>query len=183
MKLSKSAKKQLWTIPNILSIIRMLLIPFVLIYYLQGEYIIAGILLITSAFSDMLDGYIARRFNLITDVGKVLDPLADKLTQFCVAIGLCISYKVLIPLVVVLTIKEMFLGHIAVILYNKGCLPLGARWWGKISTAIFYLAAIIIMFWGDNMPFWLITAMSVIVIGFLLYSMYRYYQIFSQNLN
>ncbi len=183
MKLSKTAKKQIWTIPNILSIIRMLLIPFVLIYYLQGEYIISGILLITSALSDMLDGYIARRFDLITDVGKVLDPLADKLTQFCVAIGLCISYRVLIPLVAVLTIKEMFLGHIAVILYNKGRLPLGARWWGKVSTAIFYLAAIVIMFWGDGMPFWLVTAMSAIVIGFLLYSMYRYYQIFSQNLN
>ena len=79
-------RKQIWSIPNLLSMFRILLIPLMVALYWKGRAIAALIVFGVSAASDIADGQIARRFNMVTDLGKMLDPLADKLTQGAAAI-------------------------------------------------------------------------------------------------
>ena len=78
-------------IPNILTIIRFFLIPFIIIFALQSNYIVATIFLILSGITDIADGFIARKFNFITDFGKLMDPLADKCTQIATLLVLVIQ--------------------------------------------------------------------------------------------
>ncbi|MCL2496051.1 MAG: CDP-alcohol phosphatidyltransferase family protein [Clostridiales bacterium] len=161
--------------PNLLSLLRLALIPLVLYYYSNGQVRLAGILLIASALTDVADGFIARRFKLITNLGKMLDPLADKLTQICVAICLCISYKALLPLALVLVIKDLLMLCMGLTLLRRGKQPFSARWWGKTATVAFYTAVSIIMLFGDSLSpasIWAISSTVVLLMG---YSMIRYY--------
>ena len=97
----KDWKKDLFTIPNMLSLFRLLLIPVYVVIYLNADadidYYIAGGILAVSCLTDMIDGQIARHFNMISTIGKILDPLADKVTQFTLIVCLAIEYPVLIP--------------------------------------------------------------------------------------
>lgn len=167
-------KPQVFTIPNLLSLFRIILIPFVIGVYIKGHYVGAGVLLIISALSDTADGFIARRYNQITTLGKVLDPVADKLTQFCVAFCLCFSYNALIPLAIVLFVKEFMMGILGVQLLRRGLEPFGARWWGKVATTVFYVGVIILMLFGNRMATGWVWAISLLVILMLVYSMWRY---------
>ena len=81
MKLSTDWSKEIQTIPNLLSIFRIFLLPIYLYFVLRQSFYIAGAVIVVSGLSDYLDGVIARRYNQVTDLGKVLDPFADKLTQ------------------------------------------------------------------------------------------------------
>ena len=91
---------RIFTIPNLLSLIRILLIPVFVALFFHDEMIWAALILIISGLTDTLDGYIARHFNMITNLGKVLDPIADKLTQAVVAFCLCVKMPAVIPLFV-----------------------------------------------------------------------------------
>ena len=95
------APKNNLSIPNLISLFRIVLIPFILWAYSQNRAILAVGLVAASGATDMVDGYIARRFNQITVLGKVLDPIADKLTQIALAFILCCSFTAIIPLVVI----------------------------------------------------------------------------------
>jgi cardiolipin synthase len=161
----------------------MALIPFVLYYYLKGEVKIAGILLIISALTDVADGFIARRFNQITTLGKILDPLADKLTQICVAVGLCLTYTALIPLTLVLAIKELLLGLMGFTLLRRGKQPFSARWWGKLATVVFYIASIAIMLFGNNFSKGCIWGISLTVVLLMTFSLFRYYNMLKNQLH
>ena len=81
MKISTNWRKEIQTIPNLLSIFRILLLPIYLYFVLRQSFYVAGTIIVVSGLSDYLDGVIARRYNQVTDLGKVLDPFADKLTQ------------------------------------------------------------------------------------------------------
>ena len=74
-------KGQVFTVPNLLSLFRLILIPFIVVYYFTGPQTVAIVLIAVSAFTDVIDGRIARRFHMISNLGKILDPLADKLTE------------------------------------------------------------------------------------------------------
>jgi cardiolipin synthase len=174
--------KDIWSIPNLLSLLRLALIPFVLYYYLQGEVTVAGVALIISALTDAADGYIARRFNQITALGKILDPVADKLTQFCVAAGLCFTYKALIPLALVLAIKELLMGLMGLTVLKSGKQPFSARWWGKLATIAFYVAAIAIMLFGQSFSKGSLWGISLTVVLLLAYSLFRYYHMLKSQL-
>ena len=105
-------KKEILTIPNLLSLFRLLLIPVYILIYLNATgashyYLSAGILAV-SCMTDLIDGKIARHFNMISTLGKILDPLADKATQFALMICLAMRYPVLIHLMVLFVIKESF---------------------------------------------------------------------------
>ena len=97
---------RIFTIPNLLSLIRILLIPVFVALFFHDEMIGAALILILSGLTDTLDGYIARHFNMITNLGKVLDPIADKLTQAVVAFCLCVKMPAVIPLFVLLVLKD-----------------------------------------------------------------------------
>ena len=97
----RSWKKDIFSIPNLLSLFRLLLIPVYATLYLNAtqryQYLLAGVILAVSCLTDMIDGKIARKYNMITTLGKILDPLADKLTQLTLTICRSLKYPVLYP--------------------------------------------------------------------------------------
>ena len=126
-------------IPNILTLLRFFIIPFIVYYLIGDNYIAAFILLTLSGLTDVLDGAIARKFNFITNFGKLIDPLADKVTQLSL---LCtLVFKGIIPLwiLVIVLLKEAFMVCGASFLYGRD-LVVSSKWYGKSATVLFYLA-------------------------------------------
>lgn len=99
-------KKEILTIPNFLSLFRLLLIPVYMRIYLEGNYSLAAGILVVSCLTDAVDGWIARRFHMISNLGKLLDPVADKATQFTLTLCLSLDYPVLHPVLLLFVIKE-----------------------------------------------------------------------------
>ena len=137
-------------VPNTLTIIRFFLIPAILYFIFTEQYIAAFIMLTVSGLTDVLDGIIARKFNCITNFGKLIDPLADKTTQ--IAILAALTFKGLIPLwmLIIVFVKEFAMIAGASFLYGKE-LVVSSRWFGKLATVLFYLAIIcsfIITYWN-----------------------------------
>ena len=145
----KNWKKEIFTIPNLLSLFRLLLIPAYVAIYLNAKddadyYLAAGILAV-SCLTDLIDGKIARHFNMISSLGKVLDPLADKATQFTLIICLAMKYTVLWYLVGFFTLKESFQLIAGGINYKKGRMLKGALISGKICTTILFISLILMV--------------------------------------
>lgn len=141
-------KNQVLTIPNMLSFFRILLIPLIIwLYCFKHDYYAAIAIVVLSGLTDIADGIIARKFNMISDFGKIIDPIADKLTQFSLFICLSYNYPLMIVLVVLFFLKECILGIMsAVILKKQDCVN-GAKWHGKLNTIIIYITiAILILF-------------------------------------
>lgn len=128
-------------IPNILTIIRFLLIPVIVVFCLQENYILAIIFLTVSGITDILDGLIARKYNLITDFGKLMDPLADKATQVSLLTILVIKNMIPIWILVIVVLKEFCMVSGASFLYGKE-LVVSSKWYGKLATVLFYLAIV-----------------------------------------
>lgn len=138
-------------IPNILSCIRMLMIPAFVWRYLtaqsEGAYVFAAGILVASGLTDMLDGYIARRYNMITPVGRLLDPLADKLTQAAVCICLTVRIPSLFFILIAFVVKELVMLIAGYKLYKTVQLEdiPGSKWFGKLYTLFFYGVMIVII--------------------------------------
>ena len=137
-------KKDIFSIPNILSFIRILLIPiFVWLYVTagtSGEYYLAAAVVVASGITDFLDGQIARRCNMITEFGKFLDPLADKLTQGTLFLCIAINYPLMWILLAIWLLKDGFMAIMGLVLLKAKQTKLdGARWYGKVCTAIIYV--------------------------------------------
>jgi len=143
-------KKEVFTIPNLLSFFRIALIPVYVVIYLNASdsqaYFIAGSILAVSCLTDMIDGRIARRFNMISTLGKILDPVADKLTQFTLTLCLSIKYPILRHVLFLFVIKEGFQCIVGLVhLVNRKMLP-GALPAGKICTTVLFISLIILVF-------------------------------------
>jgi cardiolipin synthase len=139
-------------IPNILTIIRFLLIPFIIALAINNNYIGVIIVLTISGITDILDGYIARRFNLISDFGKLMDPLADKSTQIALLTTLAIESVIPFWIIIVVIFKEFLMISGASFLYGKE-LVVSSKWYGKLATVLFYIAIIssmFILYWNSN---------------------------------
>jgi len=144
-------KKDWLSIPNILSVIRILLIPVFAWSYLTAgddrDYLFAAIVVVISGVTDFLDGMIARKFNMITELGKFLDPLADKMTQGSLFLCLAIRYPHIWLLLVLWALKDGFMAIMGLILLRKKRTKLdGAKWYGKVCTAIIYLGVLLLLF-------------------------------------
>ena len=151
--LIKDWKKDIWTIPNLLSLFRLVLIPVYVVIYLNARdsmdyYLAAGILAV-SCLTDLIDGKIARHFNMISTLGKILDPLADKATQFALIICLSMKYPILFYLVVLFVIKESFQLIAGGINLTKGKMLKGALLSGKICTTILFISLILMVMLPD----------------------------------
>ncbi len=152
---AKDWKKDLFTIPNVLSLFRLLLIPVYVILYLQAEkpedYFLAAAILAVSCLTDLIDGKIARHFNMISNTGKILDPLADKATQFTLIICLLIRRQnpVLLFLSVLFVIKELFQAIAGFLILRKGQILKGALIAGKISTAVLFVSLIALVLFPE----------------------------------
>ena len=173
----KNWKKEIFTIPNILSMFRLLLIPVYVVIYLNAEqavdyYLAAGILAV-SCLTDMIDGQIARRFNMKSKLGMLLDPIADKATQFTLTICLAIRYPVLWVVAVLIFFKELFQLIAIAVSYRKGKMLAGALLPGKICTTVLFLS-LIIMVMIPTLPANVVTVIAIIDTVFLLISFFAY---------
>lgn len=128
-------------IPNLLTMLRFVLIPFIVGYLCEGNYILAFAFLTLSAITDVLDGFIARKFNFITNFGKLIDPLADKATQVSVLTVLSLQHIIPFWILVVVLLKEFIMISGASFLYGKE-LVVSSKWYGKLSTVLFYVAIV-----------------------------------------
>ena len=142
-------KKDILTIPNMLSLFRLILIPVYVIIYLNAQsntdYVLAATILAVSCLTDLIDGQIARHFNMISNLGKLLDPLADKATQFSLIVCLSIRYPVLLVLIGLFVLKEGFQLVAGGLRLRKGRMLKGAQLTGKICTTILFISLILMV--------------------------------------
>lgn len=131
-------------IPNLLTFIRFLLIPFMAFFLFNNQLIPALAIYITASITDVIDGLVARKFNMITALGKILDPMADKLLQFTALIGLW--YINIIPfwITFIFFLKELLMGLGCIKLLRKDII-IQSKWFGKATTCMFFLAIIVSM--------------------------------------
>ena len=149
----KNWKQDFFTIPNILSLFRLLLIPVYASLYLNAtekyHFVLAGTILTISCLTDMIDGKIARKYNMITALGKILDPLADKLTQFALTICLSMKYPVLYPVLSLFVIKELFQLVLGIVFLRRGKMLPGALMAGKVCTTVLFVSLILLVLIPD----------------------------------
>ena len=140
------------TIPNWLSFIRIALIPVFAVLFVQGHQLVAVIVMICAALTGLFDGKIARKFNQVSNLGKILDPIADKLSQMAIVIVLLYTYweNPIKYLFFFFIVKEVLMLLGGALLLSKGMRPTAAEIWGKVATNVFYIAMIIILAFGEN---------------------------------
>ena len=171
-------KKDIFTIPNMLSLFRIVLIPAYITIYLHAtqprEYLIAGSILALSCFTDLIDGKIARRFNMISNFGKILDPIADKLTQFTLTWCLSIKYPVMRFVLTLFVFKEGFQAVVGIIHLRNGKMLPGALMAGKICTTVLFVSLIILVL-IPNMKHEIVSIIAAIDTGFLFFAFMHYF--------
>lgn len=164
--LTKDYSKKIITIPNVLSMLRIVLIPVIVWYYVfKDSPHIASLLLVLSGITDMVDGYIARHFNMISNFGKGLDPVADKLTQFVVLICLVFEFPQMIVPCLLLMVKEIVSAITALCAIRRTGRVDGANWHGKVSTVILYIMIFVHIVW-KNIPSYV--SMTLIILSVLM---------------
>lgn len=139
---------KIFTIPNLLSMLRLCLIPVIIwLYIVRQNSLAAGCLLLLSGVTDVMDGFIARRFQMVSDVGKILDPVADKLTQAAMLFCLLFRFPFMAVPLILLVIRDVGIAVIcAMLIRNIGIVP-QAVWHGKIATALLYGTMLLHVFW------------------------------------
>lgn len=167
-------KNKIFTIPNILSFLRIALIPFIVWTFFIKEYWLCAGLIVFSGLTDLADGFIARKFNMISTLGKALDPVADKLTLFSIILSLSIISEVIFIVLVMFVIKEIVMGIEGIIVLKKVGTTYSAKWYGKITTLFLYLTMITHVLW-KNIPSYLSLSMLIIcdalmVLTFVMYT-------------
>ena len=139
-----------FTIPNILSLLRICLIPFFMYAYIgRGDYVLTAVLVIISAFTDLADGFIARHFHLVSAAGKVIDPVADKLTQLALMLCLITRFPHIIYPVILIVLKEFVTGILSLVTLQKKGVIRGAAWHGKLTTVLLYAMIMLHVFSGS----------------------------------
>lgn len=152
-KIQKDYTNKVITIPNILSFFRLCLIPVIVwLYCVKKEYFWTIIVYGFSSLTDIVDGIIARKFNMISTFGKVFDPVADKLTQMAIIICLAIHFGwyMLIPLAI-FVVKEVGMNVVGLVAAKKTGKIKGAMWHGKLNTVLFFVIMVVHLLWY-NMP-------------------------------
>lgn len=136
---------RIWTLPNVLSMLRLLLVPVFLLFIVLGDYVAALVVLVVASFTDLLDGYLARRLNQITKLGKLLDPAADRLYIFAALIGL--AARELVPwwIVAVIVARDVLIVVLGVVLANFGFGPLPVHQLGKVATFALFTGLPVLM--------------------------------------
>ncbi|BFL46032.1 CDP-alcohol phosphatidyltransferase family protein [Lactonifactor longoviformis] len=142
-------KKQIVSIPNLMGYFRILLIPVIVWRYLTADsiedYRIAAVIIGISGITDFLDGFVARKFHMVTKLGKAVDPIADKLTQGAIVLSLSFRFPLMAALAVLFVIKEGFMGIMGILMLRKGKMLNGAMWFGKVCTAVLYLVMFLLI--------------------------------------
>lgn len=188
MSRESKPRNQNITVPNALSLLRIIIVPFFVWAFFRDNLPAAVVLLALSGLSDLFDGMIARKFNQITELGKMLDPLADKLTQGAVALCLALKFPMIGPVLAIFILKELCMLVCAVVLLKKKKRPCAAKWYGKVATVMFYISVgtIVVMdgFFQLSGPLfnWVAYGTLLLTAAMMLYSGIKYFQIFLEIL-
>lgn len=172
-------KKEIFTVPNLLSLIRLLLIPAYIGIYQRAsrntDYYLAASILGLSCITDWLDGKIARQYHMVSTVGKLLDPLADKLTQLSLLLALIQNHKILYPVLFLFLVKETFqLLCLARFAQRRKALP-GALLAGKVCTTILFISMFLLVLF-PLLPFNAVFFLALVDLLILGISFYSYIQ-------
>lgn len=144
----KDYSKKIFTIPNVISMFRLLLIPvFIWVYVIQKNDLLTVILLTVSGISDVADGFIARKFNMVSDLGKALDPVADKLTQLAMIFCLIFRFWYMIIPFALLAVKEIIAALTGIKVIKVTNEVRSAEWHGKAATFCIYMMMIMHLVW------------------------------------
>lgn len=173
-KVFKKIGDEFFTIPNMISIFRILLIPVIIyLYCVEHNDLWTLILVVFSTLTDIVDGIIARKCNMITDFGKFIDPVADKLTQLTVFACLITRFNLMLLPFIVLLVKEIGSLLLRLWVYKKTEVVEGAHWHGKMSTGIVILIIVLHLAFG-NMPASVSDALILFCTLFMVYSGFLY---------
>ncbi len=175
-------KEEVMTIPNLLTMLRILLLPLIVwLYIFKEDYNAAILILLVSGLTDIVDGFVARKFNMVSDLGKILDPFADKLTQWTLLICLAMRYKVIFFLVGLFLLKELILAFMGYIVIKRKDLVNSAKWYGKLNTVIIY-TTIVILIIVPEVSHTVVTIMSAICLATMIASMLMYASFYLKQL-
>ena len=165
MYTDKEAENRIITIPNLLSAFRLVLIPvFLWTYCIREEYLVTAGLLLLSGLTDLADGFIARRFHMVSNLGKMLDPVADKLTQAAMLICLVTRFPMIVFPLALLAVKEASVGITNLLVIRKS---------GKVTTALLYLMIVVHLIWF-HIPAAVSNGMIAVCFGVMLFSWATY---------
>ena len=184
--MKKISKKDFFTIPNLLSYLRILLIPVFCVLYvnayhsgIDSGYYWAAAVVAFSSITDLFDGMIARKFNQITDLGKFLDPLADKLTHAALAFCLAVKYPLMWALIGLMAVKEGFMAVMGIIFLRKGRMLDGAKWFGKVCTAMLFIG-LFVLFLFPHIPEIAANIILIVLMAAMLFTLIQYIPVFLQ---
>lgn len=173
--------EDLCTIPNILTYLRLLLISPFIMFFIEGKYINATICILISGLSDCFDGLVARKFNQVTELGKILDPIADKLTLLSVMFCMLIYVPSILPIILILILKDILMLFGGLFLIRRKIDPPTSKWFGKLATVSFYFSVTLIIFLKATFLYENIildTVLLTVTAFTMLYALYRYLKIF-----
>ncbi|MBO4824870.1 MAG: CDP-alcohol phosphatidyltransferase family protein [Lachnospiraceae bacterium] len=162
------------TVPNVLSFFRLALIPVIIwLYIAKGEYVLTAGLIVLSGATDVIDGFIARRFNMVSALGKALDPVADKLTQCAMLICLVFRFPLMLLPLGLLVVKELFSGITGLVIIKQSGKVYSALWHGKATTVLLYVLLLTHVLW-TTIPqalseVMILATLSMMIISFILY--------------
>lgn len=160
-------------LPNTLSVIRLIIAPFIFIATAYNNYAAIAILAIIAVVTDFLDGYLARRLNAISQVGKVLDPLADKLCVAAAAIGATAFMGMPVLLLVIILVRDLMIAAFGLLIIKaRRQIPI-SNIWGKITVFILTVTLIVYIFKIEV----LFTLVYLITVVFVIISSYSYFKI------
>lgn len=162
------------TIPNILSMLRVAMIPIIARLYFDEEYYGAVGVMILSGITDIIDGFVARKFNMTSNLGKILDPVADKLTQGLILLCLAVRYPYMLIMFGLMAVKELVLSIVGIMAIRKTQKVKSANWHGKITTFLLYANIIAHILWV-NIPKALSYSLVGICLVFIIISFCMYF--------
>lgn len=169
----QTLRRQVLTVPNFLSLMRIVMIPGIVLFCLDGNTVGCTLLLVASGVTDVLDGWIARRYNAVSDLGKIIDPVADKLTMLALLCALAPRHPALILPLVLLVIRETAMGLSGLMAIVRTEHVPFALWHGKITTALLYGTMFIHLLWKD-IPALASNILAMACVGMMLFSMLLY---------
>ena len=183
--MTQSKVKEYFTIPNLMGYFRILLVPMFLWLFVKSENIPGynvyyWLMLVTigvSGLTDFFDGRVARKFNQVTDWGKMLDPIADKITIGAIIVALAIKYPIVLAMVALYIVKEGYMSIVGMILLKKGQKIEGAMWYGKVCTFATYVIIIALLVFKEMPQMWVdilvFVNMAIMLFTFIMYIPYH----------
>lgn len=186
--MEKSFIKEYFSIPNLMGYFRILLVAVYMVLFYRsmdgGAYWPVIVTIALSGMTDFFDGKIARKFHMVTEWGKILDPIADKITIGAIILSLTFKYKIMLAMIALYIIKEGFMGIAGLYSVKKGHKVEGAMWYGKVCTFGTYCIMLILLLFPDIplLAVDILVGVNMVIMTFtlIMYVGY-YYRMFSKN--